>query len=497
MNKHIKKFFEYTKKNHLGITFGDVLLVPKKSDILPSEVNLETRVSRNTKLNIPVISADMSTVTEGTLARELAKKGGIGFIWKCPDLEKQLGFVDEVKYAFNAKIDNPVTINENQTIGDYKEIIKRFKDRFSSLVVLDNENKVVGLLGRHEVRFPHKDSDLVKNHMNKDILKHEGSLDLNEAYNFMGKNRISKLVLINRNGELNGLYSWDEVRSIIENKNPMYNLDEKGRLIVGANVGIHDYKRAEALLNRGCDVLVVGTAHGHTKNVIETVRELKRTFRDYKFDVVAGNLISEEGAKDLIKAGADALKVGIGPSGICTTRIVTGAGFPQLSAIYYVSKIAEKYDIPVIGDGGIEYSGDITKALAAGASSVMMGGLFAQTQESAGERVIRDGKIFKEYYGMGSERAMNMDGSKERYRVSGKSVSEGIESNVPLSKTVDEMVNDLIGGVKHGMGYVGAKDIKTLHEEQAEFIRMTNAGYRESHIHGVLMTKEQSNYAPK
>ena len=496
MNDWNKEFFE--KYKFEGLTFDDVLLIPGYSEVVPRDVNLKTRLSTNIMLNIPLVSADMDTATEHKVARELAKHGGIGFIWKDPDTEVQADEVSKVKYTFNARIDTPICIREDKTLEDVLKTLEKYDNRFSSLIITNSEGKVVGLVTDNRTQFASK-SDKIKDFMVKDLITSEEDYNVNEAYDFMKQRKIGKLILVNPDGTVKGLYCWNDVKEIVEGINPNYNRDKRGQLIVGANVGVNDFERAEQLLKRHCDVLLVGTAHGHSKNVIETVRELKSKFSDYEFDVVAGNVATYEGAKALFEAGADAAKVGVGPGSICTTRVISGVGVPQITAIYEAARAAAEYDKPVIADGGIKFSGDITKAIAIGAESVMIGSLFAATEEAPGDEITVHGKKYKEYRGMGSLGALaSSESSKERYGQKGaeKLVPEGVEGRVPLKGPVSEIIYQLIGGLRSGMGYVGAADIKEL-QEKGRFLRITNAGQRESHPHDVEITKEAPNYGVK
>jgi len=506
MNRWNRRFFK--KFEFEALTFDDVTLRPLRSRILPSEVNLETRLSRNIPLNAPLVSADMDTVTEYDMAIELAKQGGIGFLWKDPSIENQENNVDRVKYAFNARIDNPVCINENQTLGEVAELLGKYDHRFSSLIVLDSNGKVVGLLTKDKTQFSIRNSEKVRDFMIRNPITTGRSFNLHQAYDFMRKSQVAKLILVNPDGTPKGLYCWKDVEDIVEKMTPTYNRDKRGQLRVGANVGVMGktreekkrfYERVERLLLRHCDVILVGTAHGDSDNVINTVRELKRYFsRRYDFDVIAGNVATAEGAKDLCEAGADGVKVGVGPGSICTTRVISGCGIPQITAVYEASSVAARFGVPVNSDGGIKFSGDIPKALGAGASSIMIGSLFAATEESPGEIIIHKGKKYKEYRGMGSLGAMkDSQDAAERYGQKkvpkDKLVSEGIEGRVPLRGSVGEVIFQLMGGLRAGMGYLGAMSIEEVHK-RARFMRVSNAGLRESHPHDVEIITEAPNY---
>ena len=496
VNEYLKRFFEKFKFE--GLTFDDVLIQPGESKIVPTKVNLETKLSSNISLNIPLVSADMNTVTEVDMARAMAMQGGIGFLWKHPEISEQETWVAKVKYTFNAKIGKPVTIKENQTIEEVDQTLENYENKFSSLVVLNDEEKVIGLLTKDKTQFASQ-KDLVKNFMVKNPITSEKDFGRKEAYKFMKKNQIPKLILVSPENKLKGLYCFKDVKEIVEGITPLYNRDLRGQLRVGANVGIHDYERAERLLKKHCDILLVGTAHGHSKNVIETIKELKTKFSNYEFDIVAGNVTSYEGAKALFKAGADAVKVGVGPGTICTTRVVSGCGRAQITAIYEAVRAGHEFDKPIIADGGIIYSGDITKALAAGASCIMAGSLFAGTEEAPGEiKVDPNGNRYKEYIGMGSLEALSLsEDLKERYKQKGvskdKLVPEGISSKVLYKGHVNQNIYQLMGGLRSGMGYVGAANIKDL-QAKATFERISAAGLRESHPHDVTMTKEAPNY---
>jgi IMP dehydrogenase len=477
------------------LTYDDVLMLPGESDVVPSEASLETRLSTNISLNIPLVSADMDTVTENIMAIELAKLGGIGFLWRA-GIDQQEDWVDSVKFAFNKKIENPMTVRPDNNLADVHKILEKYGNKFSTLVVVDSERKVVGLVSKNRTRFVDDLSAKVSSFMTKNPVTTQQDLDLNEAYSFMKKEMVSKLIIVDPEGRLKSMYSWSDVKSIVENITPAYNRDSRGQLRVGASVGIRDYERAERLLKRRCDALLVGTAHGHSKNVIETVIELKKQFTQYQFDVIAGNIATYEGAKALFKAGADAVKVGVGPGSICTTRIIAGAGCPQLSAVFEASKAGEEYGKPVIADGGIKYSGDIAKALAAGAGSVMIGSMFAAASEAPGDVIIIGGKEFKKYRGMGSLGAMaDNQASRDRYKQkgTGKLVPEGVEGAVQMKGSVADIIFQLLGGVRSGMGYVGAHSIKEM-AERAKFVKISASGQKESHPHDVTIINQAPNY---
>lgn len=375
---------EKAGKEGLALTFDDVLLIPAYSDVVPSDVSLNTNLTADISLKIPLISADMDTVSGADMARVMALQGGIGFLWKS-NLEEQVIAVEDVKNTLNRKIEKPITVEPDKTKKDVLNILERYQNRFSSLVVVDKERRVVGLVTGDKTRFA-KDEDLVGDFMVRDVVIAGEGTSVLDAYNLMKQSRVPKLVLTDSNGKLTGMYCFEDVRSIIEGDRNLYNVDAKGQLRVGANVGVNDLERAERLLKKGCDVLLVGTAHGHSKNVIETVKSIRDKFKGkYDFGLVAGNVATYEGAKALFEAGADAVKVGIGPGSICTTRVIAGAGVPQMTAIYETARAAKEFGKYVIADGGIRHSGDIAKAIGAGASCVMMGSVFAGTEEAPGK----------------------------------------------------------------------------------------------------------------
>jgi IMP dehydrogenase len=446
----------------------------------------------------------MDTVTGWKMAREIAKQGGIGFLWKHPSAEKQAEWIDRVKLTLNARIDTPITIGPDNTLEDVKKTLARYDNLFSSLVVVDSDNKVVGLVTKDRTQFA-KPGDNVKNFMVVNPLTSDKDFSTKEAYDFMKHHGVAKLILVDFMQRLKGLYCFADVKSLVEDINPLYNRDERGQLRVGANVGVRTKEnalefdnRVERLLKKRCDVLLVGTAHGHSENVINTVRYLKNNFGSYDFDVVAGNAATYGGARDLFEAGADAVKVGVGPGSICTTRVISGAGAPQITAVYEAARAAKEVGKYIIADGGIRQSGDIAKGLAAGAHSVMLGSLFASTEAAPGEIVMFKGQKYKIYRGMGSLSAMKDFGIVgDRYaqvtQDKEKVVPEGVEGRVPLVGNVSELVYQLIGGLRSGMGYAGAENIEELHSK-VEFIRVTDAGLKESHPHDIAITEEAPNY---
>ncbi len=476
-----------------GLTFDDVLLVPQRSEVLPSEVSVKTRFSRNINLNIPISSAAMDTVTESKMAIALARLGGIGVIHKNMSIDEQAEEVDKVKRSESGMIVDPITIKPDATLYEASQLMERY--RISGIPVVENE-KLVGIITNRDIRFEKDFSKKVKDVMTKEkLVTVPVGTTLEEAEKILQEHRIEKLLVVDENFKLKGLITFKDISKKLAFPNA--SKDKIGRLIVAGAVGVgkDSIDRAKALVSAKVDVLVIDTAHGHSIKVLETVEKLKNMFPDV--DVVAGNIATREAAEDLIKRGADAVKVGVGPGSICTTRIVTGVGVPQITAISDVFEATSKYNIPLIADGGIKFSGDIVKALAAGASSVMIGSLLAGTDESPGEIVLYQGRSYKQYRGMGSISAMRK-GSKDRYfqeeKLSdAKLVPEGVEGRVPYRGPVSQIVNMIVGGLKSGMGYIGAKNIKEL-QEKSVFIKITNAGLKESHVHDVIITQESPNY---
>jgi len=473
-----------------GVTFDDVLLLPAYSDVVPSEVNTCTRFSRNVTLNIPVVSAAMDTVTESRLAIELALQGGLGVIHKNLSVEDQASNVYQVKRSFSGIIYDPITMKPDATIAQVRDVMAR--NQISGVPIVA-DNRLVGILTNRDLRFHRNPSSLAGEVMTKDDLL-TASLDvsLDEAKDMLHRHKVEKLLLVDNQMRLKGLITIKDVNKM--EQFPNSNQDEKGRLRVGAACGVNDRERASALLEESVDVLVVDTAHGHSKNVVEMVSWLKA---NCDVDVVAGNVATAAGTQALIDAGADGVKVGIGPGSICTTRIISGVGVPQLSAVADCVAVAEKQGVPVIADGGIRYSGDITKALAAGAHCVMLGSLFAGLDESPGETIIFRGRTYKSYRGMGSIGAM-VKGSKDRYGQADtedreKLVPEGVEGRVPFRGFLAAYVYQLVGGVRAGMGYVGAHTIDDL-RTKAQFKAVSPASVRENHPHDILISKEAPNY---
>ena len=479
------------------LTFDDVLLLPKYSEVTPSLVDTSSRLIKDIFLNTPFLSAAMDTVTESAMAKAMAHAGGIGIIHKNMSIEEQAHEIEKVKKSENGIIYDPVTITPDTPIFEAEKIMHEYK--IGGLPVVDENNKLLGILTNRDMRFEKDSSKKAKELMTpfKKLIVAGPHISINEAKEILHENKIEKLPIINEKQELIGLITIKDIFSVIEHPNA--SRDSKGRLLVGGAIGISDaIKRAQALIEVNVDVIVLDSAHGHSKNIINTIKLLKSRFPETP--IIAGNIATEEAAKDLIKAGADALKVGIGPGSICTTRIVAGIGVPQLTAIMDVAKVAKKYNIPVIADGGIRYSGDIVKALAAGANTVMLGSLFAGTEEAPGETILYQGRKYKTYRGMGSIGAMKK-GSKDRYfqenvNNTDKLVPEGVEGMVPYKGKVGEVIYQLLGGLKSGMGYIGAKNIEELHNK-AEFIKITSASIKESHPHDISITKESPNYSIK
>lgn len=473
-----------------ALTFEDVLLVPAYSEILPKEVSLQTKLSRNITLNAPIVSAAMDTVTEERTAIAMARLGGIGIIHKNMDIATQVALIKKVKKSESGVIIDPIYISPDSTLADAKEITDTYK--ISGVPVVDSHGSLIGILTNRDMRFETDLTRPVKDVMTKaPLITGRIGTSLEEARNIMNEHKIEKLPIVDDKGVLKGLITIKDIQKRIEYPNS--NKDDFGRLRVGAAIGVFQYDRAKALVDAGVDVLVLDSAHGHSKGILDTIKAIKK---DLVVDIIAGNVATREGAQALIDVGVDAVKVGIGPGSICTTRIVAGVGVPQITAIDNVASVCHKVGIPLIADGGIKYSGDIAKALAVGASSVMIGSMLAGTEESPGEMIIYQGRQYKTYRGMGSLGAMNR-GSADRYFQEGtaqeKLVPEGIEGRVPYSGRIADVIHQMLGGVRSSMGYLGAKDIPTLWEK-AEFVEITQSGLRESHVHDVMITKEAPNY---
>ncbi|MBQ9201263.1 MAG: IMP dehydrogenase [Bacteroidales bacterium] len=477
-----------------GLTFDDVLLIPAYSEVIPRDVDLSTSFSRNIRLRIPIVSAAMDTVTESKMAIAIAREGGIGVIHKNMSIAEQAKQVQIVKRAENGMIYDPITIRSGSTVRQVLALMSEY--RIGGIPVVDNDNKLIGIVTNRDLRFEKKMDRIIDEVMTKDnLITTQQSTNLEAAADILQRYKIEKLPVIDNNGHLVGLVTYKDITKAKDK--PSACKDDKGRLRVAAGVGVTKdaLERIHALKEAQVDAVVIDTAHGHSRNVIETLKLVKRTYPD--LEVVVGNIATGEAAKELVKAGADGIKVGIGPGSICTTRIIAGIGVPQLSAIYNVYEVLKGSGVPIIADGGIRYSGDIVKALAAGGNCIMAGSLLAGVEESPGETIIFNGRKFKSYRGMGSIEAMEQ-GSKDRYfqsdeQDSRKLVPEGIVARVPFKGSLYEVVYQMIGGLRSGMGYCGAKDIEALHN--AKFTRITPAGVSESHPHDVAITREAPNYS--
>jgi IMP dehydrogenase len=480
------------KIRYQGITFDDVLLEPRYSSVVPAEVTVATRLTRRISMNLPVISSPMDTVTESEMAIALAQEGGIGIIHKNMSIESQTEEVDKVKRSANGIIPDPVTLPPDATVGRARELMDQ--QNVSGIPITEGK-RLAGILTRRDLRFLETTELKIADVMTQDhLVTATGTVTLEEAEKILMANRVEKLLLVDENYNLTGLITIKDIDKM--RRFPNACKDRQGRLRVGAAVGVYEYERVASLIAKDVDVLVVDSAHGHSANVVETVRTIKQR---WDIDVVAGNIATAEGCRDLIAAGADAVKVGIGPGSICTTRVISGVGVPQVSAIYNAAQAAKESDVPIIADGGIRYSGDLTKAIAAGAHAVMIGGLFAGLQESPGQMILYQGRTFKVYRGMGSIGAM-VKGSSERYRQrndergSGKLVPEGVEGRVPFKGPLGPFVYQLVGGLRAGMGYCGTKNIEELRKD-ARFIQVSSASVRESHPHDIAITQEAPNYS--
>lgn len=474
-----------------GFTFDDVLLMPAKSEILPTQVTTATQLTKKIKLNIPIMSAGMDTVTEGRLAIAIAREGGIGIVHKNMTIESQAMEVDKVKRSENGVIVDPLYLSPDHLIADALELMERYH---ISGIPITEKGKLIGIITNRDLRFETDMHRKIGDAMTKEnlVTAPEGT-DLTEAEIILKRHKIEKLPIVDDDGNLKGLITIKDIEKAIQYPNSAK--DEQGRLLVGAAVGIGKgtMERIEALVNAQVDVIVIDTAHGHSKNVVEMVKKVKSTYPNVQ--LIAGNIATGGAAKELIEAGADAIKVGIGPGSICTTRVVAGVGVPQITAIYDCAQVANEYGIPVIADGGIKLSGDITKAIAAGASTVMIGSLFAGTEESPGEKIIYQGRSYKVYRGMGSMAAMKA-GSSDRYFQEGqkKLVPEGVEGKVPYKGSLSDTIFQMIGGLRSGMGYCGTATIDDL-RERGQFIKITPAGLQESHPHDISITKQPPNYS--
>jgi IMP dehydrogenase len=479
----------------LALTYDDVMLVPQRSSVLPAETDVSTYINSKLKLNIPIISAAMDTVTESRLAIALAQEGGLGIVHKNSTIEQQAAEIDKVKRSEAGMISDPITLTPEKTAADALAIMKHY--HISGIPIVQKDGKLVGIITNRDLRFVKKTDLVLAEIMTKEhLVTVPVGTSLEKAEETLHKHRIEKLLVVDKKGSLKGLITIKDVNKRI--KYPNACKDERGRLRVGAAIGVtkDTEERAEALIAAGADVLVIDTAHGHSEGVLKTVKFIRKKYP--KASLIAGNVVTPEAVKALADAGADTVKVGVGPGSICTTRVVTGVGVPQIWAISECAKAAQKYKVGIIADGGIKYSGDITKAIAAGADAVMLGGLFAGTEESPGEVINLQGRMFKVYHGMGSLAAMQKGKSADRYFQDGvtdskKLVPEGIEARVPYRGLLSELVYQLIGGLRAGMGYSGTPTLKAL-REQGQFVQITSAGYQESHPHDVVITKEAPNY---
>lgn len=480
-----------------ALTFDDVLLIPARSSVLPRDVDVSTRLTNKIKLNIPLISAAMDTVTEWQMAVAMAREGGIGIIHKNMSIEEQCEMVDKVKRSESGMIKDPITLYPYQTVAEALELMQKY--RISGIPVVDKNQKLVGILTNRDLRFEPDLSQRVDQLMTKEnLITAKGKISLEEAEKILQKYKIEKLPVVDKDYKLIGLITFKDIQK--KKSFPNACKDEHGRLRVGAAVGIDrtTIERVKGLVKSNVDVIVIDTAHAHSKGVLQMIKDIKKKFPE--LDLIAGNVGTAEATLDVIRAGADCVKIGIGPGSICTTRVVAGVGIPQISAIMECAKVAGKYNIPIIADGGIKQTGDIAKAIAAGADSVMIGSLFAGTDESPGEQILYEGRSYKLYRGMGSLEAMRK-GSKDRYFQDveddiKKLVPEGIEGRVPYKGPLSETVYQMIGGLRAAMGYCGVKNIKEL-QTKTKFVKITEAGLKESHPHDVIITKEAPNYRGK
>ena len=475
-----------------AVTYDDVLLVPAKSHVLPRDADVRTKLTRHIELNIPLISAAMDTVTESEMAVALAREGGIGIIHKNLSIEQQAHEVDRVKRSESGMIRDPITLTPESSVREALEVMRKYS--ISGIPIVQQE-RLVGILTNRDLRFePNLDLRVSKVMTNGSLITAPVGTTFDEAEVILQKHRIEKLPVVDKNGKLKGLITFKDIQK--KKRHPFASKDKLGRLRVGAAVGVTEdtLERAAALIEAGVDVVVVDTAHGHSQGVLEMIRKIKAKF---DIELIAGNVGTGDAAKDIIKAGADAVKVGIGPGSICTTRVIAGVGVPQVTAIMECAKVAQKYKVPLIADGGIKQTGDIAKAIAAGADSIMIGGLFAGVEESPGEKVLYEGRSYKVYRGMGSLEAMKQ-GSRDRYFQDveddlPKLVPEGIEGRVPYKGNVSDTVHQMVGGLRAAMGYCGCRTIAEM-KKKAQFVRMTEAGLRESHPHDIMITKEAPNY---
>lgn len=477
-----------------GLTFDDVLLIPARSTVLPREVNVTTKLTKNIVLNIPLVSAAMDTVTESEMAIAMAKEGGIGILHKNMSIERQIEEVDKVKRYESGMIVNPITLTQDKKVKDALKLMTKY--RISGIPIVDESGKLIGILTNRDLRFePNQEIEISKIMTTQNLVTAPVGTNFAQAQAILQKHKIEKLPIVDKNKKLKGLITFKDIQK--KQKFPNACKDKLGRLRVGAGIGVdaHSMDRADELIKAHVDVLVVDTAHGHSEKVLDMLKRVKRKYPE--MDVIVGNVGTAEATRDLIKLGADAVKVGIGPGSICTTRVVTGVGVPQVTAIMNCASVASKAKVPIIADGGIKQTGDVAKAIAAGADAIMVGGLFAGLEESPGEKVLFEGRSYKMYRGMGSLSAMK-EGSSDRYFQDveddiKKLVPEGIEGRVPFKGNLSDTVYQLIGGLRSAMGYCGVHNIKDM-KEKTKFVQMTNAGLRESHPHDLTITKESPNY---
>ncbi len=495
INKLIAMKLPSNKFTGIGLTYDDVLLVPSYSEELPNQVDIKSKFSKNINLNIPIVSAAMDTVTESKMAIAMAQEGGLGVLHKSMTIKNQADKVKKVKRSESGMILDPVTLKENSLVSEAKNCMREYS--IGGIPIVNNKNVLIGIVTNRDLRFENDNSKKLSEVMTKsNLVTADVGVTMQEAESILQKHKIEKLPVVNSKNELSGLITFRDIQKL--SLKPKSNKDDFGRLKVAAAIGVSDdsIDRCKALVDAGVDAIVIDTAHGHSKGVINVLKQIKKQYS--KIDVIVGNIATAEAAKFLVKAGADGIKVGIGPGSICTTRVIAGVGYPQLSAIYEVSNAIKGSGVSVIADGGIKYTGDITKAIAAGADCVMLGSLLAGTKESPGETVIYEGRKFKTYRGMGSIEAMQK-GSKDRYfqssvNESNKLVPEGVVGRVPYKGDLVESIHQFVGGIRSGMGYCGCKTINDL-KENGKFIQITGAGLQESHPHNVMITKESPNYS--
>ena len=495
INKLIAMKLPSNKFTGIGLTYDDVLLVPSYSEQLPNQVDIKSKFSKNINLNIPIVSAAMDTVTESKMAIAMAQEGGLGVLHKSMTIKNQADKVKKVKRSESGMILDPVTLQENSLVSEAKNCMREYS--IGGIPIVNNKNVLIGIVTNRDLRFENDNSKKLSEVMTKsNLVTADVGVTMQEAESILQKHKIEKLPVVNSKNELSGLITFRDIQKL--SLKPKSNKDDFGRLKVAAAIGVSDdsIDRCKALVDAGVDAIVIDTAHGHSKGVINVLKQIKKQYS--KIDVIVGNIATASAAKFLVKAGADGIKVGIGPGSICTTRVIAGVGYPQLSAIYEVSNAIKGSGVSVIADGGIKYTGDITKAIAAGADCVMLGSLLAGTKESPGETVIYEGRKFKTYRGMGSIEAMQK-GSKDRYfqssvNESNKLVPEGVVGRVPYKGDLVESIHQFVGGIRSGMGYCGCKTINDL-KENGKFVQITGAGLQESHPHNVMITKESPNYS--